>query len=64
MSADNIEKIFAFILGSMCGVFVGWLTLDSFVGDRYRQLTVKENVAYYTNDINGNVVFKFKSHCE
>lgn len=64
MSTDNIEKVFALIVGFGCGLFVGWLTLELCVVNRYRQFAVKENVACYTNDANGTVVFKFKSNCE
>lgn len=64
MPTDYIEMVFAFIIGLICGVIVGWVTLNWHVEDKYREFAVKEKIAYYTNDVNGKVVFKFKSNCE
>jgi hypothetical protein len=51
-----VAAMIAFIIGVSIGFEIG--------GGAEEKKAIKAGVAYYTNSVDGDSIFKFKSHCE
>lgn len=57
---EGLFVIFMVFFSLIFGIFIG-----VGAGSKMEEKNaVKAGAAYYTNDVNGKVVFKFKSNCE